>query len=292
MSGGPEPLIEGLETYRSQSIPEGYTNTVELDEMLFISAVLGVNAMAIEPYSGLSKPLEGMEVEEWYRYLFVYYLHPLDRALLNTVIEVKSHRDGKCLKGVICVINKLKGIYKEFGIWVAAVSADGDTGYSAFVNPSKNSIYKIIEEGNFQTVVESLTGKDSCFLPDMLHMLKCMRNRLATDVIAWGTNTTYNTTCADTLDRILKLGPALMSNKGSAQLKDSLAMKVFTLRNMFMILKQGLDEPDYIAEAALAAMLFAPDVLWRLANQARNITRTYRVLLLKFASGIVQTLAE
>jgi hypothetical protein len=28
--------------------------------------------------------------------------------------------------------------------------------------------------------VESLTGKDGCFLTDMLHMLKCMRNGLAT----------------------------------------------------------------------------------------------------------------
>jgi hypothetical protein len=88
----------------------------------------------------------------------------------------------------------------------------------------------------------------------------------------------------------MELGPALMSNKDSAQLKDSLAMKMLTLRNMTMILKQGLDEPDYIAEAALAAVFFAPTVLWRLANQARNIARTSRVLLLKFTYDIVRTL--
>jgi hypothetical protein len=124
------------------------------------------------------------------------------------------------------------------------------------LNSWQNPIYKIIEEGDFQTVVESLTGKDSCFLADILHILKCMRNRLPTYVIALGTNTACNPTCADTLDCILKLGPALTSNKGSAQLKDSLAMKVFTRRNMTMILKQGLDESKSIAEAALAAMFF------------------------------------
>jgi hypothetical protein len=196
--------------------------------------------MAIEPYSGLSKPSEGREVEEWHNYLFMYYFQPLDHALPNTVIETKSHRDGKCRKDVICEINTLKGICKECGIWVAAVSAEGDAGYSAFLDPSKNPSYKIIEDGDLQTVVESRTGKASCFLTDMLYMLKCVRNRLATYVIALGTNTACNTPCADTLNRILKLGPALTFNKGSAQLKDSLAMKVFTLRNMTMILNSEL----------------------------------------------------
>jgi hypothetical protein len=73
MSGEPEPLMESLETYKSQSIPKGYTNTLKLDGMLFIPAVLGVDAMAIEPYSRLLKAPEGPEVEEWYNYLFVYY---------------------------------------------------------------------------------------------------------------------------------------------------------------------------------------------------------------------------
>jgi hypothetical protein len=132
MSGEPESLMKGLETYKSQSIPEGYKNTVELDGMLFIPAVFGVDSMAVESYSGLSKLPEGPEVEEWHGYLFVYYLQPLDHAFPNPVVEVKSYRDGKCRKDVICEINKLKGICKECGIWVAAVSADGDTGYSAF----------------------------------------------------------------------------------------------------------------------------------------------------------------
>jgi hypothetical protein len=81
MSGESEPLMEGLETYKSQLIPEGYTNAVELDGMSFIPAVLGVDAMAIGPYSGLSKRPDGLEVEEWYNYLFVHYLQPLDHAL-------------------------------------------------------------------------------------------------------------------------------------------------------------------------------------------------------------------
>jgi hypothetical protein len=47
--------------------------------MSFIPAVLGVDAMTIEPYSGLSKPPESLEVEERYSSLFVYYIQPLDR---------------------------------------------------------------------------------------------------------------------------------------------------------------------------------------------------------------------
>jgi hypothetical protein len=43
MNGEPKPLIEGLGTYKSRSIPEGDTNTVELDGMPFIPAFLGVN---------------------------------------------------------------------------------------------------------------------------------------------------------------------------------------------------------------------------------------------------------
>jgi hypothetical protein len=77
--------------------------------------------VSIEPYSGLSKPPEGAEVEKWYSYFFMYYLQPLDHALSNTVREVKSRRDGEWRKDVICEINKLKGICKECGIWVAAI---------------------------------------------------------------------------------------------------------------------------------------------------------------------------
>jgi hypothetical protein len=71
---------------------------VELDGMSFIPSVPGVDAMAIELYLGLSKLPEGPEVEEGYSCLVVYYLQPLDHALPNTVIEVKSNSDGKCWK--------------------------------------------------------------------------------------------------------------------------------------------------------------------------------------------------
>jgi hypothetical protein len=87
MSEDHEPSMEGLETYKTQSIPEGYINTRELDGISGIAAVLGVAAMAVDPYSGFSKPSEGPEVEEWYRYLFVYYLQHLDHAVPNTGIE-------------------------------------------------------------------------------------------------------------------------------------------------------------------------------------------------------------
>jgi hypothetical protein len=132
MSGEPNPLMEGLETYKSQSIPEGYTNTMEFGGMRFIPAFLDVDVIPIEPYSGLSKPPEGAEVEEWYSYLFIDYLQPLDHASPNAVIEVKLHRVGKYRKNGILEINKLKWTYKECGIWVAAVSVDGDRGYSVF----------------------------------------------------------------------------------------------------------------------------------------------------------------
>jgi hypothetical protein len=84
--------------------------------MSSIPSVLGVDAIAIEPYPGLSKPPEGPKVKGSYSDFFVCYLQLLDHALPNTVIEVKSHRDGKCRKDVICEINKLKGICKECGI--------------------------------------------------------------------------------------------------------------------------------------------------------------------------------
>jgi hypothetical protein len=66
-------LKEGLATYKSQSVSEGDTNTVELDRRRYILAVLGVDAMAIERCSGLSKPPDGPEVEEWCSDLFAYY---------------------------------------------------------------------------------------------------------------------------------------------------------------------------------------------------------------------------
>jgi hypothetical protein len=285
-------LMEGLEVYKQQTVPNDYSNVIFEDGAAYVPCVLGVDAMAIEPYSSLSKPPEGPAVEEWYSYVFVYYLQPLDHALPNTVVEVSPHRDGKCREDVIDRVLKLRETCKQCGFLVMAVSADGDTGYSRFSNPEKNPIYRVIFEQDFNAVVRSLVGQDMCFISDMLHLLKCMRNRFATYVLGIGTTQGCTTTCADAWRLVLNVGPALTTNKGSAQLKDSLALKVFTIQNLVKILRHGLDEPGSIAEAALAGMFFAPNVLWRLANQGRNITNKSRVLLLELAYNIVRVLAE
>jgi hypothetical protein len=104
-------------------------------------------------------------------------------------------------------------------------------------------------------------------------------------VIALGANTACTTTCADTLDRILKLDPALTSKKGSARLKNSLAMKVFNLRNMTMTLKQGLDEPDYIAEAVLAAMFFCPECFLETRQSSPQYNETVQGLVIEICLG-------
>jgi hypothetical protein len=115
------------------------------------------------------------------------------------------------------------------------------------------------------------------FITDFLHFAKCLRRRLA-NYSLWavpGSPPAAAREIADTLN----IAHCLTRIQPDAQLKDALAMNMFTLSNLITLLEQG---------HVNAVLFFMPIVLWRVAIQAINITRDSRVRLLAAAFDVVR----
>jgi hypothetical protein len=162
-----------------------------------------------------------------------------------------------------------------------AFSADGDSSYKEFLRPICQSI--LSEEGQHKSFLEIVAevGKiEFPFVTDFLHFLKCLRNRLANHPLSLDSR--LSAIHADEIAELLGVGDCLKPKSNGAQLKDAIALRVFTLENVVTLLMNNkLQE----------ALYFLPIVLWRVANQALNVTREARVKLLGTAFDVTRRCA-
>jgi hypothetical protein len=156
---------------------------VGMDMMVFLqlmrsrmSVILGIDAVAIEPYS---KPSG-----ENKRFMFVFYIRPVDDRLPNIVLGMRTDKGGNARIWTDEMILHLKKSCLESGFKVVAVSADGDPHYRKFVDPMQNQASLPILNGvPFMDMVHNLP-LDDLFLTDFLHMMKCLSHRLTTNLLA------------------------------------------------------------------------------------------------------------
>jgi hypothetical protein len=110
------------------------------------------------------------------------------------------------------------------------------------------------------------------FVTDLLHFAKCLRNKLSHHPLSL--NSSLRPITGEAVAASLGFGTCLDPKSPGSQLKDSLALRVFTLENLAKLVGSN---------STIAAIYFLPVVLWRLANQAVNITRDGRLHLLDIA---------
>jgi hypothetical protein len=268
-----EEIPGALEEYKARYIPNGYDRFVGVDGRLCIPVIISVDAMAIEPYRTVTG-------EEIMRYLFVYYCQPIDHDLPSRTLAVHACQTGNCKPETKAMLFRLAQLCWEHDFCVVACSADGDVGYSVFMDPWRNDVYwDIIFPNSLTEVVNGMPVK-GLHITDFLHFLKCERGRLARYFLAFSQNSLDMGTAVpiECLKGALGLDYPLTKKKGDAQLKDSLALKVFTLRNACILLRY-----HYID----AGLLVLPMSLWREALNAENITMGARFLLLAVGYDIV-----
>jgi hypothetical protein len=264
----PASLPQRLEQYLELHVPKGCTGLIlpsfEDDLVVyhntqgdsgFIPAVLGVDAMAVEPYSEQTKRLLLLKQAERHRtgespdapqptvetanYLFVYYLMPLDPELPNLVLSVVPHVDGKATPDSNNHIKALRDVCHDHGFSIAAFTADGDSAYQEFLKPLVS--FALSEEG-MKLTFEQLVGlMPRCieypFITDFLHFLKCLRNRLARYLLSLHTD--LPPISGDEIGRLLSIEQWLKPKSPSDQLKDAVALKVFTFDNLLTLLAAG-----------------------------------------------------
>jgi hypothetical protein len=289
-----EDDLPGLLEYdKSCHVPADYSGKIlpveqDHDEWVFeqspdgfIPAVLAVDAMAIEPYKEQTKRLlllsqarreaNGGRLEmpevtvDTAAYVFVFYLMPLDPALPNQVIAVRPHVDGKA------------------SATSNAYSADGDSSYLDFLHPLAQ--FALSPDGRqlpfvrLVDLVRSIT--DYAFITDFLHFLKCLRNRMARYSISLHPD--LPPFSAREIGALLAIENCVQPKSPSAQLKDAIALQVFTFENLVVLLATSHLQ---------AALYFMPICLWRLAIQALNVTREMRFRLLNIAFDVARRAAD
>jgi hypothetical protein len=296
-------LRDMLQTYRHLHVPDDYSDGIpvgppDAPTAMAIPSILGVDAMAIEPYSEKNKrllllnqighpvtPDELRQLEEGAQissYFFVFNLMPLDPTLPNLVVSVVPHTNSKANETSNEHLRLIKSICASAGFPVVAFSGDGDNAYGEFLRPLYAEIQS--EEGKhktFRELIAQLRDRDDLFITDFLHFIKCLRTRLANHPVS--IHDSLPPVLADVLTNLLPIGDALKPKSNGAQLKDAVALRVFTLENLFTLITHNL-----IHEA----LYFLPIVFWRVANQAMNITRDARISLLDVSFEAARKCAE
>jgi hypothetical protein len=287
-------IPEALDRYRQSHIPENYDGGVaradDNADTPFIEdnsgtnsqipCILGVDAMAIEPYTtDMANDNEDSRADDRpgrsrkFTYFFVYYLMPIDPLLPNCVISVIPKVNGKADLKTQEHLDRIEEMCSKSGFWVVAVSADGDNTYDRLTD----SIYELIQSDgsgsrSYQEFISEMGKIRMPFITDFLHFAKCLRNRLSKHNISLDSQ--LAPVMAPWVSWLLGLDDCLTKMSPGAQLKDSLALRVFNLENVVKL---------FGTNAIHAALYFLPIVLWRVINQAQNITRDGRIQILDVA---------
>jgi hypothetical protein len=216
-------------------------------------------------------------------YLFVYYLMPLDPELPNLVLSVVPHIDGKASPDSNTHLKALQAVCRDHGFSIAAFSADGDSAYQGFLHPLID--FALSAAGKQLTFEQLVDLMPRCieypFITDFLHFLKCLRNRMARYLLSLHAD--LPPISADEIGRLLSIEHWLKPKSPADQLKDSVALRVFTFDNLVTLLAGG-----HLHEA----LYFMPITLWRLAIQGLNMTRGMRFRVINVAFDVVRTIEE
>jgi hypothetical protein len=142
-----------------------------------------------------------------------------------------------------------------------AFSADGDSAYEEFLRPLCEAILSDVgQRKSFLELTAEISKMNCPFVTDLLHFLKCLRNLLARHPLSLHCHLPPIT--ADELAELLPVGDALNPRTKGVQLKDAVALQVFTRENLMMLLMRGKIQ---------GTLYFLPAVVWRVANQALNV---------------------
>jgi hypothetical protein len=265
-----EKVPELLQKYKSQQIKKSGVIFMEKNGKKIIPCVLATDAMAIEPYM---EKTENASMS----YYFVYYLMPLDHSLPCLVLSVVPRPNGKANEELNSHMDYLKQQCETQDFSVVALSADGDNAYNAFMKGFYKALDKGLTKQSFEEIVGMVRDLNYPFVTDFFHFMKCLRNRIASHALSIRSD--FPVVFANELADILGAHNYLKPNNLGSQLKDSVALNLFTASNALLLLEH---------ENYQAAIYFLPIVFWRLAIQGLNITIRTRIQLLKAAFEIVQ----
>ena len=250
-----------LNTNKLHAICDLFRRLHDLDKETSIEAVLGIDAMSMEPVTS-----ETGECPLGSNNVFLFYLMPLQCHLKSVAIHLMPRPKGNAGPDVIARAKELKMILRDKGIHVRYLATDGDSGYKGLYDEMLKQWWPCYVSRGLDGVSTQLEECECPILGDLLHLMKNARARLIGNAITICLDGSFSFT-ADDMNRVLKLGLSLTDKSSKGKMRDRYALEVFSLESF-----------ERLVEAKQWSMAFfvLPYALWSAAVRYSGVSTQMR----------------
>jgi hypothetical protein len=222
---GGEELIEYLQKYRETT---GLTDEVVPCVMAFDAAAVSATGLATKGNSPGN--------------VFAFMLLPLDHRLPDLLVKSIRWPTGRMDADIRAKKDELVDVLLQNGFECHFVATDGDSGMSVchmiawrLYQDLSGDLTKLLP-----ILIDRLTKLKKWMpwpIPDLLHLLKNARARLALGQLAYSGTSKQTITAASVTQHLISqnIGETIMARKPLDLLKDHLALEAFSLKNMLTL---------------------------------------------------------
>jgi hypothetical protein len=198
---------------------------IELSQLPEKSIVsMAIDAMAMSPDRDYL-PSEGSD------YAFVIYGQPLDRRHHCFPLHVIASKKGQADDRVQQAIDRVYQGLTDRGLQVKFFCSDGDGGY----NEKHKVFFARWIDAFFHNGLDAALAiaRSTPMIPvgDFLHLWKNYCSRIKNHPVTLSPDSVNNAVNGEDLESLLKLGAALQDKSSIGKMRDSYALKLFSLKN-------------------------------------------------------------
>jgi hypothetical protein len=185
---------------------------------------LANDAMAMNP-AKTSLPAADSE------YMFVLYVQPLDRRYRCFPVHVMPHPSGRATEEVHDAIDRACEALTNRGLHVKFVCADGDQGYNHSHQAFFEQWYEQFLEGGLAAAAAFAGGQPKFPVGDYLHLWKTLCSKVKNHPVVLSPDCLASWVKVEELESLLHLGTVLTDKSSVGRMRDSYALKLFSLSN-------------------------------------------------------------
>lgn len=214
------------------SICDLFRRVHSLDASFEVDAVLGIDAMSMEPVS-----VGNMECPTASNSVFLFYLMPLACQLKSIAVHLMPRTKGNAGPDVIATAQALKDKLRQHGIHVRYLATDGDSGYKCLYDNMLKAWWPSYMKHGLDGVASAVESCECPILGDLLHMLKNARARLIGNVVSLSLDGSFSFTAAD-MNKVLQLGLPLTDKTSKGKMRDRYALEIFSLSSFTQLVAE------------------------------------------------------
>lgn len=248
-----------------------FRSLYSLDASETIDAVLGIDAMSMEPVSG---SVIGADVGS--NNVFLFYVMPLRSNYQSIPVHLMTRNKGNAGEDVFERLNAVICELKSMKVNIKYVATDGDSGYLVFHQQTINKWWGMCANQELDKVLRIEMGDEVFAVGDLLHILKNARSRLLSGPLTLSCDGSDSFT-AERMNDVLQLGSALTDRSSHAKMRDVFPLEIFTLENFMKL----TDSEEWIM-----AFYLLPYALWVTAVRNPGLSPQMRLDFLNIAFEI------